>query len=112
MNRQELFNLLDPVYPTYAIGEHKGECIESYIVLKFDGQLTSMNNSQCGWQFVHIFLYAPLGDITILDDMILEVKQALKNKLEDTGEITPEIIDSDKKAYMRRIKYRIPKEVV
>lgn len=110
--RKKLFDILDPIYPCYAVGEHQGECKEPYIVLKFDNQLQSMNNSQCGWQFVHVFLYAPLGDITVLDQMIKPIKTALKNTLEDTGEITPEIIDEEKKAYTRRLKYRIPKEVI
>lgn len=112
MIRKRLFDVLDPIYPCYAIGEHQGECIKPYAVLKFDNQLQSMNNSQCGWQFVHVFCYAPLGDITVLDDMIPRVKSALKGILEDTGEITPEAIEEEKKAYFRRIKYRIPKEVI
>lgn len=111
MIRKRIFDVLDPIYPCYAIGEHQGECVEPYAVLKFDNQLQSMNNSQCGWQFVHVFCYAPLGDITVLDDMIPRVKSALKGILEDTGEITPEAIE-EKRAYFRRIKYRIPKEVI
>lgn len=107
-----MFDIIDPIYPCYAIGEHKGECLTPYVVLKFDNQLQSMNNSQCGWQYVHVFLYAPLGDITVLDKMVIDIKKELKGRLEDTGEITPEIIEEEKKAYSRRIKYRIPKEVV
>lgn len=112
MKRKELFDILDPIYPCYAIGEHQGECTEPYVVLKFDGQLVSVNNSQCGWQFVHVFLYAPLGDITILDDMISPIQEALKEVLEFTGEITPEAIDDNKKAYFRRLNYKKPKEVI
>lgn len=112
MTRKDIFNILDPIYPCYAIGEHQGECAEPYLVLKFDSQMQSMNNSQCGWQFVHVFLYAPLGDITVLDDMVIEVQQSLKDILEYTGQITPEIIDDRVKAYTRRLTYRIPKEVI
>lgn len=112
MTRKEIFDLIDPLYPTYAIGEHKGECTEPYAVLKFDNQLKSMNNSQCGWQFVHVFLYCPLGDITVLDDMVRRVQKALKGNLEFTGDITPEVIEDEKQAYCRRLKYVIPKEVI
>lgn len=107
-----MFDILDSIYPCYAIGEHSGECKEPYIVLKFDGQLASVNNSLCGWQFVHVFLYAPLGDITALDDMIVPVQGALKEILEFTGEITPEVIDDEKKSYTRRLTYKKPKEVI
>ncbi len=58
------------------------------------------------------FLYAPLGDITILDDMLEKIQRDLKHKLEFTGDITPELIDDEKKAYFRRLKYKIPKEVI
>lgn len=112
MTRKDMFDILDPVFPCYAIGEHQGECTEPYVVLKFDSQIQSMNNSQCGWQFVHVFLYTPLGDITVLDDMLDKIKKALKGNLEFTGDITPELIDDEKQAYFRRLKYRIPKEVM
>ncbi|KEH91682.1 hypothetical protein Z962_p0059 (plasmid) [Clostridium botulinum C/D str. BKT12695] len=112
MTRKEIFNILDPLYPCYAIGEHEGECREPYVVLKFHNQLKSMNNSQCGWQFVHVFLYCPLGDITLLDDMLEKTQKALTGKLEFTGDITPELIEDEKKAYFRRLKYTIPKEVI
>lgn len=112
MTRKEIFDLLDPVYETYAIGEHEGECTEPYIVLKFENQLRSMNNTNCGWQVVHVFLYCPLGDITVLDDMIPKVQRVLKGHLEFTGDITGELIDDTKKAYFRRLKYTIPKEVI
>ncbi|AUM99589.1 hypothetical protein [Clostridium botulinum] len=112
MTRKEIFDLVDPIYPCYAIGEHEGECIKPYVVLKFENQLSSMNNSQCGWQFVHVFLYAPLGDITVLDEMCIKSQETLKEKLEFTGDITAELIENEKKAYFRRLKYKIPKEVI
>ena len=110
--RKKLFDILDPIYPCYAIGEHQGECIEPYVVLKFDNQIQSMNNANCGWQFVHVFCYVPLSDITILDNMVETTQKALKQHLEFTGDITPELIDDQKKAYFRRLKYRIPREVI
>lgn len=112
MKRLDIVNALGSAYKCYAIGSHKGECISPYIVLKYDNQLTSVNNSQCGWQVVHIFCYVPKTNILKLDDMIENVKQILKNILEFTGDITPEQIDEEKNAYFRRMKYRIPKEVI
>ncbi|MET7041023.1 hypothetical protein WBZ18_03370 [Clostridium botulinum] len=71
-----------------------------------------MNNANCGWQFVHVFLYCPIGDITVLDEMLNKVQKLLNGKLEFTGDITPELIENEKKAYFRRLKYKIPKEVI
>ena len=112
MNRKQIFDILDPVYPCYAVGEHQGECVEAYVVLKYDVQSQSISNAKCGWQFVHIFLYAPFGDITVLDEMVMEVQTLLKDVLEFTGDISPEVVDDTIKAYTRRLKYKIPKEVM
>ncbi|MHC1681391.1 MAG: hypothetical protein AB6733_00260 [Clostridiaceae bacterium] len=112
MNRRQLFDILDQIYPCYAVGEHQGECTEAYVVLKYDTQSQSLLNAKCGWQFVHIFLYAPLGDITVLDKMVIDVQAILAGALEFTGDISPEVVDDTMKAYTRRIKYRIPKEVM
>lgn len=109
--RKRLFDILDKIYPCYAIGEHKGKCDSPYIVMKFDSQLVSISNSGCGWQMLTIFLYAPLGDITVLDDMTIPIKNALKNIVEFTGEISPEEIEEEKEAYFKILKFRIPKEV-
>lgn len=108
--RKRIFNLINPVFPCYAIGEHKGECLSPYVVLKFDNQMSSIGNSQFGWQFLTLFLYAPLEDITVLDSMIEPIKTAMKD-FEFTGDIAPEQIEESKKAYFRVLKYRIPKEV-
>lgn len=108
--RKRIFDLINPVFPCYAIGEHKGECLSPYVVLKFDNQMPSVGNSQFGWQFLTLFLYAPLGDITVLDSMIRPIKTAMKD-FEFTGDIAPEQIEESKKAYFRVLKYKIPKEV-
>lgn len=112
MNRKQIFDVIDPVYPCYAIGEHEGICIEPYVVLKFDNQVTSINNSNCGWQGVQVMCYAPKSDITVLDEMIDNIKKVLEDILEFTGNITPEFLDDDVKAYTRSMSYRIPKEVM
>lgn len=109
--RKRIFNALDSIYPCYSIAEHKGKCESPYIVMKFENQFNSLSNSNCGWQVVTFFLYSPLGDITVLDSMIKPVKNAL-SFLEWTGEITSEIVDEQKEAYCRRLKFRIPKEVI
>ncbi|EPS47727.1 hypothetical protein CFSAN002367_22770 [Clostridium botulinum CFSAN002367] len=44
--------------------------------------------------------------------MLDKAQRPLNEKLEFTGDITPEIIEDEKKAYFRRLKYKIPKEVI
>ncbi|HHD2753292.1 TPA: hypothetical protein ACOTG0_002101 [Clostridium perfringens] len=108
--RKRIFDLINPIFPCYAIGEHKGKCLSPYVVLKFDNQLASVSNSHCGWQLFTLFLYAPLGDITVLDDMVEPIKNAM-GEFEFTGEISPEQIEESKEAYFKILKFRIPKEV-
>lgn len=111
MNRRQIFDVIDSLYPCYAIGEHEGYCIEPYVVLKFDNQVTSINNNKCGWQSVQVMCYTPKSDITVLDEMIDKVKNVLSGVLEFIGTITSEFLDNDVKAYTRSMSYRIPKEV-
>lgn len=114
MKRIDLFQILNDIYPCFNIGEHTGEIKESYTVIKYENQITGVNSAG-GWQYVNIFCYAPLYDITVLADMCTNIIKALKkykDTLEFTGEITPEVVDDTVKAYCRRIKYRIPKEVI
>ena len=114
MKRVDLFQILNSIYECYNVGEHVGEIKDPYVVIKYENQITGVNICG-GWQYVNIFCYAPLYDITILDDMCTDVVATLKSykdEIEFTGEITPEIVDDKVKAYCRRIKYRIPKEVM
>lgn len=61
---------------------------------------------------MNIYCYTPLDDIIVMDKLISKVKATLRNRLEYAGGLTPEIIDEEKKAYLRKMKYRIPKEVM
>ena len=107
--REIIFNALKSLYPVYFIGEHKGECKEPYIVIKFDSQIQSFKNNNCFWKVVSIFIYTPLHDISKLDFMEEEVIKILKPLLEFNNEIGPEVLEEKLKAYSKRITFRIPK---
>ena len=111
MKRKEIFNLINPYVPCFMIGEHQGECKSEYVVLKFDNQFVSVSNVNGGWQFVYIYCYTPLGNISALDSLVVKVIDILKNKLEFTGMITPEVIEPELKAYSKRLTFRYAKEV-
>lgn len=110
--RKNIFDLLKSLYPVYSIGQHTGQCISPYVVLKFNGQSSSINNKNAGWQVFEVMCYCPKSSIVPLDGMIEEVKNALKSEFEYTGNITPDYLDEDKLAFMRSIQFRIPKEVI
>lgn len=109
--RKKIFDILNVVYSTYAIGQHQGQCTNPYLVLKFSEQLTSVNNNSCGWQSFKVLCYCPKNSIAPLDTMINKVKEALEIDFEFTGNITPDFLDDTVQAYIRSIEFRIPKEV-
>lgn len=112
MKRKDIADIIASKYPCFAIGTNKGECTKPYAVLKYDTQLNSVRNIQCGWQYIHIFCYVPKINILELDDMVEDVVTLLKDKLEFTGEITQDLLEEEKQAFSRRLKFRIPKEVI
>lgn len=110
--RKKIFDILKTLYPTYAVGQHEGLCTSPYLVLKFNEQMTSINNDNCGWQFFKVMCYCPKSSIAPLDGMIEKAKQTLTaNGFEFTGNITPDFLDDTKQAFMKSIEFRIPKEV-
>lgn len=112
MKRKEIAELISTKYPCYAISTKKGECTQPYAVLKYENQVLSTSNNTCGWQYLNVFCYVPQTNILELDSMVSQVVTLLKDRLEFTGEITPEIFEEDKNAYSRKIRFRIPKEVM
>lgn len=109
MERKEIFDIANALYPTYWISQPIGECADSYIVLKYKSQSPSIENSKAGWQYVDVMLYVPKSSILPLDKMADDIITAFKDRLEFTGNITPDFIDVDSKAIMRSIEFRIPK---
>lgn len=112
--RTEIFNKLKEVTTTYNVGKHKGHIIEPTAIVKFNNQLASANNSKGGFQRFEVMCYSPVKEsITLLDTLIDNVifKMNEIRNINFKGEITPEIVDDDKKAYMRSVYFYIPKEV-
>lgn len=109
--RKRIFDKLNILYPTYFTGQHSGICAEPIIVIKYGNSSSSSNTSKAGWQIFEVMVYAPISSILVLDEMEENVLSSLKNDFEFTGDITPDFIDTDKQAWMRSIKYRIPKTI-
>ena len=124
MTRLELFNLLRSInqeVDIYNIGEKTGVCESPYIVVKYEQQQLSYALSAGGWQYIHLYFYAPIGDFDTLYEISDKVYKALKahNLIEVTGNISPEFLEVETtsgnsgavNAIARRLEIRIPKEV-
>lgn len=111
MNRKEIFDIMNHVYPTYWPSQKTGECTNPYVVLKYKNQSSSLGNKKAGWQYVDVMIYIPTFSILPMDNMTEDITNLLKGKLEFTGNITPDYIDIDVKAIMRSMEFRIPKVI-
>lgn len=112
MNRQDIYDATSVVCDSYWIGQHEGECITKYVVLKFNSQSPSIENKKGGWQYLEVMAYVPDTSISLLDPLTNNLLTALLQLgLEPTGNMTPDYLDTDKKAFMRSIEFRMPKEI-
>ena len=95
-------------FDVYSIGLHEGICQRPYVVIKDDGQ-RPYAGIQVDYDLVDIILYYPLGrysEVQPYMKKIIDCMFGLK-ELKYTSEITPTIIDEDKKAYVTSVKYQI-----
>lgn len=112
MTRKALYDLIKAVYPTYFVGQHKGECKTLHVVIKYKGQIKSVGNGGCGWQYVDIMVYAPHTSALGIEEALTAIRTVLKEAgLEPTGLMTPDFLDTEKLAIMRSEEYRLPKEL-
>ncbi len=112
MTRLDIYNEVKKVCTTYSVGQHNGECISTYAVLKFDFQDKSTNNRGAGWQTFQVMVYVPKTSIVGIDATLTSIREKLiAIGVEETGKITPDYIDEEKKAIMRSEYYNIPKQI-
>ena len=109
MTRKELYDFVNALYPVYWPSQKSGECKTPYIVMKYKDQKLSVSNSKAGWQYIDFMVYVPVNSILPLDEIIDNLIIVIGNVLEFTGNITPDFIDTDIKAIMRSIEFRVPK---
>ena len=107
--RKKIFDILNLLYPTYAIGQHENDCVSPYLVLKFNTQDKSLGSELGGWQTLEVMVYIPDSSISPMEDILGQVKEALKSILEVTSNVTPDFKDTTVHAYMRSIQFRQPK---
>lgn len=93
---------------TYFPGQHKGECLKEYIVIKLDGAVTE-NNVSSERPIYTIMCYVPLGKYSRLESFVYETKQKMKKMfplLMYIGNETPSFYDDEKKSHMISFQYQ------
>lgn len=93
----------------YFIGQHKGECDKSFLIIREGNQLPSIGSNQTGQQILDIILFVPARSYIQMNPYRDKVKAALKelSYLRKTGLETPTIADDEKKAYTMSIEYTL-----
>lgn len=108
--RRYLYDLLKGHgYKVYSQGQLKTPVDYPYIVILM-GEDTLASNRLGSYQMAELLCYVPDTSIFQLDDMIISVRDIIKNnKLADefTG-INRDYHDTTLRAYMRNLKFKIP----
>ena len=100
-------HLKDNGFDVYSIGQHKGICINPYIVIKENGESEIVGTSLTN-DIVELLIYYPVGTYSKLNEYkqsILYTMKLLKG-IRRVVEPMPTIIDDDKKAYMTSFTFR------
>ena len=93
---------------TYFPGQHKGECLKEYIVIKMDGVVAEMNVSS-ERPIYTIMCYVPLNKYSRLEELVFETKQKMKEMfplLIYVGNETSSFYDDETKSHMISFQYQ------
>jgi len=97
----------------YAPGQHEGECLERYCVVKESSQVPYFSSNRTGYRLLDIILFVPIASYIQVKPYTDEIKTALKELyfLRKTGNETPIITDDEVKAYTTSVEYQIIKKL-
>ena len=90
----------------YAPGQHKGECVKPYVVIKDFGE-SEIAGTALNRNVIDIIIFAPSARYSQVEPFVRLVKNALKElrELKDTRYRSPIIIDEDKRAFTTSVRY-------
>lgn len=93
--------------PVYFPEQSTKECTENYIVVKFDGTISSLTVSS-ERPIYTVMCYVPKNNYRTLENFIFETKKKMKELyplLMYAGNETPSFYDDDVKAHMISFQY-------
>lgn len=91
----------------YSVGQHKGECIRPYTVLRDDGTTTTVSYSS-NIKTYTILCYVPMNNFSELEVYTEKVKGIMKKLfplVRPNGTETPAFLDDTVKAHMISVQY-------
>ena len=105
MFKEIYLHLKEQGFNVYSIGQHKGKCLEPYLVVSETGDM-DITGSGLMHKTVEVLIYYPVGKYSGVSAYIDSVKKAMQGlKLRRVITSNPTIIDDDKQAYMTFLSY-------
>lgn len=97
----------------YSPGQKTGKCDSSYVVVKDNGQKSSVESSKLGYKTIDVIIFFPIDRYTQIEGYRKEIKKWIKELkfLRATGYESPVIIDDRVKAYTTSIQYQLFKRI-
>ena len=100
-------------FDVYFPGQHKGECTESYVVVKREGatELLSVSSER---PIYTVMCYVPEGKYSTLEEMASSVREAMKDvypAVMYAGNETPDFFDDSINGWMRSFQYEGIKKI-
>lgn len=91
----------------YFIGQHQGDCISPYVVIKDfgDNEISGISLDQ---NIIDFIIFCPIGRFEKVEEYVEEVKETLRSIefLQDARYRSPILLDQDKKAYTTSMRYK------
>lgn len=99
--------LKDENIDTYFQGQHKGDCLQPYVVIVSRGSSKIVGFTSTV-DTIEILCYVPYKNPSLLEIYVEQVKQAMKQlypMIKDTHNDLGDYVDDDVKAIMRTLRY-------
>ena len=94
-------------FDVYFVGQHKGDCINPYIVVKQSTQ-SNYENLSTNIQYYDILIYVPQNKPSLIDVLLDEVEQTLKTlypMIKSQNTRTEMFFDDSVNGWMRSMLY-------
>lgn len=100
-------HLKDDGFDVFSPGQHIGECLSKYVVLK-DAGSSRYNTYSTDTYLYDVMCYVPASAFSSLEPFVAAVESSLKKMfplIKPTGYHTPSFLDDTNKSYMVSLQY-------
>lgn len=111
MNYKQIYTHLNASgFEVYSLGQHQGECVSPYLVLRNNGNMDTLSITATEYE---LLLYFPIKQYSKFEDYIEAVEKSMNQlfpALRLVSGPSEHYLDDDVKGYMTSLVYRIYKK--